>query len=618
MGKFKRVALLKGQQRIEPPYPTFSSDLTEICHLGAFIEKDVEFLTIPVSPYDKTPYKTFERSLKRDQFDFVGISSMTGGYNSARKFAQLAKQAGAFVTLGGYHPTALTEDVLADPNVDAVIRGEGEHTLRELVLHGPSEHVLGLSFKKNGDPIHNTDRPLIENLDALPLPLRKIRPSRFGEKGDQYTVDSLYSSRGCIAKCTFCANDTMNQNLRNRSAENFVEELELLHDPHFRKTLKFWDSIFLFDPDRVQKIIQLMFKKNLTNFKIITESRSDDVIRCRHLMKDLKRVGFNKIQVGIESPDPATFKGLRKGGSVAKHERAVEIIREGNMKVEGFFIIGHSHETEEDIQKYPKFAADLGIHERSLFFVMTPYPGTQIYREYKEKNLIDSYDWDSYNNYGTVVHLENMERDQLRKMLSYCYGSTWGIPFAFKKAKSIPRAIWGIFILIAVWLFLYEFQGSSGRETRNGFLESLFKAGLGTYRKKRKATSLSRFFKLIIPQVAIQIVIDEEKAYNLILGSNKDEMTLEVRPSAKDEKLRWTATLDDFVPIPASVDMVDLNAFFLGLRANTHLGHKLRHCGPPLAKIGWNFIKLFCKIGWRSITPARSTLLLQDSPRPAQ
>ena len=64
------------------------------------------------------------------------------------------------------------------------------------------------------------------------------------------------------------------------------------------------------------------------------------------------------------------------------------------MKAEGFFIIGHPHETEEDIRKYPEFAKRIGLNQRALFFVMTPYPGTQIYKEYKEKNLIESYDWE--------------------------------------------------------------------------------------------------------------------------------------------------------------------------------------------------------------------------------
>lgn len=599
MSRFKRVALIKAHQRLEPPNHTYASDLTEIAHLGAYIENDVEYVTIPVIPYDKAPFKTFEKSLKRERFDFVGISSMTGGYNSAREYARLAKQAGAFVTLGGYHPTALTEDVLADPNVDAVIRGEGELTLRDLVLHGPGKDVLGLSYKENGGQVHNSDRPLIQNLDTLPLPLRRIRPARFGEPGDQYSIDTIYSSRGCIAKCTFCANDTMNKGLRNRSPEHFVAELETLHDPHVKKVMKFWDSIFLFDPDRVEKIIQLMFKKNLTNFRIITESRSDDVIRCRHLMKDLKRIGFEKLQVGIESPDAETFKRLRKGGSVGKHEKAIRIIQEGNMKAEGFFIIGHPHETEEDIKKYPKFATAMGINQRALYFVMTPYPGTQIYREYKEKNLIESYDWDSYNNYGTVIHLEKLKREQLRNMLSHCYGSTWGIPFSFNKEKTVPRILGQVFISTVEWMFFYDVQGSEGREKRNLFMDAFYNAGIGTYRKKRPVKSRMRFAQLFTRRLKVQIAVTENKSYTLDFGIKKDEVTLDFRLSKPGEKQKIWLTLDDLAAFRDSIDMVDANAIMVYSHKQSGKLLGMLSCWRTFFRASYVLSTLISKVGWR-------------------
>ena len=154
------------------------------------------------------------------------------------------------------------------------------------------------------------------------------------------------------------------------------------------------------------------------NFRMIAESRSGDVINCEHLFKDMRRLGFEKILVGIESPDPETFKRLRKGGSITKHERAVRIVQKSGMVVEGLLIIGHPHETADDIKKYPEFAKKMDINHRALYFVMTPYPGTQIYREYYEKKLIESFDWDSYCNFGTVVRLDNLKRTELRNLMA--------------------------------------------------------------------------------------------------------------------------------------------------------------------------------------------------------
>ena len=101
MSQFKRIALIKAHQKFEPVDATYTSDLTELCHLGAFIEKDVEEVRIPLTPYERTPFKTWEKVLKRDKYDFVGISAMTAGYTNAREFARIAKASGAYVVLGG-------------------------------------------------------------------------------------------------------------------------------------------------------------------------------------------------------------------------------------------------------------------------------------------------------------------------------------------------------------------------------------------------------------------------------------------------------------------------------------------------------------------------------------
>ena len=160
MSYFKRIALVKSHQKFEPADPAYTTDITELCHLGAFIEKDVEHISIPISPYNRDPIKAFRKSLKSGEYDLVGISAMTPGYNNAREYARIAKEAGTYVIMGGYHPTALPDQVLADPNVDAVVRGEGELPLRDLVLHGPSGNISGLSFKENGGSVQHNPPPL--------------------------------------------------------------------------------------------------------------------------------------------------------------------------------------------------------------------------------------------------------------------------------------------------------------------------------------------------------------------------------------------------------------------------------------------------------------------------
>ena len=192
-----------------------------------------------------------------------------------------------------------------------------------------------------------------------------------------------------------------------------------------------------------------------------------------------------------------------------------------------------------------------------MLFRSTPYPGTQIYKEYKEKNLIESYDWDSYNNYGTVIHLDKLNRQQLRNMLAHCYGSTWGIPFSFNKEKTVPRILGQIFIVSVEWLFFYDVQGSEGKEKRDLFMDAFFNAGVGQYKKKRKIKSRMRLAQLFTRSVKIQIFVNEGKAYTLDFGIKKDEVTLDFRISEPGEKQKLWIMLDDLTVLRNSIDMVD-------------------------------------------------------------
>ncbi|MHC4454769.1 MAG: cobalamin-dependent protein, partial [Planctomycetota bacterium] len=130
MGHFKHVSLLKAPQFYEVPFPQFISDITEICYLAAMIEKDVETVTIPDDYFNSNIFNSFQTFLKNNPNDLVAISSMTGAFNNAMKLAEIAKRHDKYVVMGGYHPSALTEEILKSPLVDAIVIGEGESTLK--------------------------------------------------------------------------------------------------------------------------------------------------------------------------------------------------------------------------------------------------------------------------------------------------------------------------------------------------------------------------------------------------------------------------------------------------------------------------------------------------------
>lgn len=472
MSYFRNVCVLKSPQKVDAPYALTVSDLIETCYLAGMVKNDVESISIPIDIYAQNPLLDFEKYLSIHPADMIGISTMTGAFTNALKYAEIAKKHNLYVVMGGYHPTALPGEVLKSQYVDAVIRGEGEFTFKELVNDGPSESILGLSFKDNGNVIYNSDRGVIEDLDVIPHPLREIRPRRFGNKTNDYALDTIFTSRGCRIKCSFCSNDMVNKNWRHRSHLNVIEELKMIHSTEKRKILKIWDANVLTDVDRMDRIVDSMFENNLTNFKIWTESRTTDVIRAERIMQKLYDIGLRHVSLGIESPNLETLKKIRKGTTPKTCEKAIEILRDYKIKIQGYFIIGHLDETIEDIKRYPEYAKKLGL-KQVAFMVMTPYPGTQIYNEYKEENAINSYRWDMYNNFGTVVEPNKIDFKTLKKMLVYCYAKFFGVDVSSRHHTILDTIHETIFRLIFVSVIEKNDDRNSFSDLKDYLLEYL-------------------------------------------------------------------------------------------------------------------------------------------------
>jgi magnesium-protoporphyrin IX monomethyl ester (oxidative) cyclase len=420
MAYYRNICFVEAPQAIVTPFPRYISDCIGVCYLAAAVEDIVESMAMPENYYNNGIFESFEQLLNGRPFDLVAISSMTGGFSNAEKLARIAKKHGITVVMGGFHPTALPEDVLDLGCVDLVVVGEGEATFRELVEKGPSRDVKGLCWKENGQFVHTGMRELIRDVDSIRLPLRSIRPERFGEKSEDYTIDTIYTSRGCPWKCSFCANDKMHRQWRGRSAENVVEEIARLHDPKKRKLLKIWDANFLTNVRRAERICDFMIDRGLTNFRIMIETRARDVVRAERILDKLHRAGLRKVGLGIESPNPETLEKMNKQNTLDDVSRAIDLLKNKTIGIDGYFIVGHHSETETDTMVYPEVARSLGLRN-TLFFAMTPYPGTKIFEEYRSQGNITSYDWDLYNNFCPVVKTDAMSNERLMTMMVYCY-----------------------------------------------------------------------------------------------------------------------------------------------------------------------------------------------------
>ena len=444
MGGFRRVALLQSHQQLPAWHDYYVPDLVELCMLAAVVRDDVDEVTIPLAPTDRDPLATFERFVRTRRPDLVGISAFTGGARSALAYAEIARRAGAVVVMGGYHPSALPDEVLASPHVDLVVRGEGEEALAELVRTGSPEGVGGLSFRRAGAIVHNPRRPPIADLDAFPLPLREIRPPRCGLSGLDYHTDTVYASRGCRGKCTFCANHLIGGAWRERRLDGIVAELETMTPPRRGpwKYVKFWDSCFLSDPERVIALCGLIRERALEkHFRFIVETRAEDVIRAADILKPMRAAGFVRVGCGVESPNRSTHLHLRKGLNLAHVGRAAELLADANIQFSKFLIVGHEGEGEKDILAYPDYALEHGVRlQNTTFFVMTPYPGTDLAADWERRGLVESRDFDLYSNFAAVVSPDGMPAGRLQ-VLHAAVALKYGALRRFVAGKPVADAV---------------------------------------------------------------------------------------------------------------------------------------------------------------------------------
>ena len=354
-------------------------------------------------------YKEIEERVRQFGPDVVGISSIfTSQHPNATKVATLVKSVDKDIitVVGGDHPTALTREVLAEGVYDFVVIGEGEYTFRDLLKAlesgGGYDGIDGLAYRDGDRVVVNPKTSYIKDLDELPFPAWRLLPMELYQKInsphsepiplDRLPYTPMVSSRGCPAACTFCSSAMMwgRHNLRIRSAENVLEEMELLVNRGY-KEIYFDDDNFIYDNRRAHKILDAMIENKWD----ITWSMPNGVALYslnRPLLEKMKRSGCHTLCLPIESGSQRVLSHIiHKPLSLKKVPDLIRDMKDIGFFTMGFFMIGFPGETKEEIEQTISFAFEMkkiGMDYASFFNVI-PLPGTEIYKTCMEYDYID-------------------------------------------------------------------------------------------------------------------------------------------------------------------------------------------------------------------------------------
>ncbi len=317
-----------------------------------------------------------------------GFSVLTAAYRPALTAARRLKEIfpDSVVCFGGPHPTALPDAVLTHPQVDVVVRGEGDAVISELYRRIKSRSSLdglpGVSYRQGDEVIHGPAPQLVLDLDTLPrLPYHQFA------KGP-YDMGFIMTSRGCPYKCIFCSNRvTTGKRYRFRNCQSVLEDLALLSGEYGQRHIGFYDDNFLVDKQRVYELIEGIRRLGLdkkTGFSF--QARGDNV--DRELFRELRAANFQSVFFGLETASEDMMKLLQKGETVAQCREAVRTVKELGFVVHATFIFALPGETHADRINCARMAQELNL-DLVRFNNATPYPGTRLYEMAKEEGRLN-------------------------------------------------------------------------------------------------------------------------------------------------------------------------------------------------------------------------------------
>lgn len=399
---------------------------TGLEYLAAFIEGSVSSVNVIDL---KMEGKSIDHYLRLLNPDLVGISMCATEHTEGLAIARKAKNLGMATVVGNYHPTGLADFFASHPDIDFVVRGEGEETLLELVKNGHGRGIPGLSYQNESGVVHNPDRPLIEDLDRVPFPARHLR--RYGyvfPLDRKKRMDALTISRGCVGTCTFCCEPSMNRGLqRYRSPENVFNEIVETCEHHKQAPVLFalTDPNVLENAEIIDELCDRLIPLKL-NIEIGCHIRADRVVAHPDVVGKMVRAGFVTFEMGIESPFSRDLSSTKKGFGPDVHEKACRILRKHGAQPLGTFVIGLPEQTEEEILSFPAYGRRIGL-SRAAFGIATPFPGTEFYRDLDERGLIFEEDWNKYDEMHSVFHSEHLPKKRVEKLFSRCMAKFWTI-----------------------------------------------------------------------------------------------------------------------------------------------------------------------------------------------
>lgn len=389
------------------PIQTYTMPLG-LGYIAAVLENAGYDVSIVDAYVKNLPHEDLAQLIKNARPDIIGISCLSDQRASWFKLIKVIRAIdnAIKIVLGGPHPTLMAHQVVTHFRPDAVVIGEGEETMLELVRawedQGDIHNVNGIAYMNNDEIVFTSPRARIKDLDGLPFPayhlvdddysgwvlLKSIFSVRGIDQVPKYA--SITTSRGCVGKCGYCSSPLVWKKMWTyRSAKSVVDEMEMLNRQYGVEFIIMTDDIFTVNQKRVMSICEEILRRELKilwGFETAVKFVSSDLLRLA------KQAGCFCVLYGVESASERVLANISKGIKEEEVINAFRMTKDAGIVSGAFLIAGSPGESEESINQtinlLRKIEPELILPQITMIT-----PCTKIFEMAKEKGCIDESYW---------------------------------------------------------------------------------------------------------------------------------------------------------------------------------------------------------------------------------
>lgn len=369
---------------------------------GAIIDCGYRDISLLDADYSNMPITDIINHVKETMPNvlLIGHSGSTSAHPTIVKLTKKIKSILPSITIiyGGVYPSYHTYEILKhEPSIDFIVRGEGEAIIQKLIpaidKQTPYEEIDGIAYRQNGRIVITPQAPLIKELDTYRIGWELIDLNKYSYWGEKRAV-VIQFSRGCPHHCSYCGQKDFWEKWRHRDPKKLAQEMAMLHRKHGVEVFNLADENPTSSKKAWRAFLEAIIAEDI-DITIVASTRTDDIVRDEDILHLYKQAGVARFLLGIENYDESTLIKIKKGTTIEKDRKAIQLLRQYHILSMATYVFGFEEERLKDYWGGLKKIISYDPDQIQMLYA-TPHKWTAYYQDVKHREVIqeDMKKWD--------------------------------------------------------------------------------------------------------------------------------------------------------------------------------------------------------------------------------